>query len=95
MDWLVSCFSCWLVGFCCVFLLVFVGSLTCLVAFLGLIFDWMFLGPVQKTHWIGVGRGGISWGLKLPLFPYHRGWSSTQFCQGLDTHCKDFLSKVG
>ena len=25
-------------------------------------------------------------GSKLPVFPYHRGWSSTQFRRGLYTH---------
>ena len=28
-------------------------------------------------------------GSKLPLFPYNRGWSSTQFRRGLYTHYKD------
>ena len=34
-------------------------------------------------------------GPKLPIFPYNRGWSSTQFRKGLYTHYKDSLLKVG
>ena len=32
---------------------------------------------------------------QLPLFPYNRGWSSTQVRRGLYTHYKDSLLKVG
>ena len=34
-------------------------------------------------------------GSKLPIFPYDRGWSSTQFRRGLYTNYKDSLLKVG
>ena len=61
IGWLVAFVVGWLVFV--VFFIGFVGSLTCLLAFLGLIFDWIFLGPVAKTHWIGVGPGGMCWGL--------------------------------
>ena len=34
-------------------------------------------------------------GSKLPIFPYNRGWSSTQVRRVLYTHYKDSLLKVG
>ena len=42
-----------------------------------------------------LSHGPCVLGSKLTLFPYNRGWSSTQFRRGLYTHYMDSLLKVG
>ncbi len=46
------------------------------------------MSPRYRTWTLG-WKNGIKWESKLPLFPYNRGWSSTQVRRGLYTHYKD------
>ena len=47
-----------------------------------------FLPSTVGFHKIAFHKIFIVPGSKLPLFPYGRGWSSTQFRRGLYTHYK-------